>query len=221
MSEQRQGTLGALSGAIAVGLFLAGALALGDQPALDASGAEVASYFAERQDRIQLGCALAAASAPFFVWFLATVASQARAARPGGTRAGSVAFGCGLVFFALYLADVAALAVAALRPENMATAPELAAALYDFSWMLPAMAALLGSATLASFALLALRDGAVWPRWIGWLAVAAAAAYSLRVGALFTTEGAFAADGLLGSWIPVSALAAWIIAASLALARRR
>jgi hypothetical protein len=60
----------------------------------------------------------------------------------------------------------------------------------------------------------------VWPRWIGGLAVAAAAAYALRVGTLFTTDGPFAADGILGLWVPVAAVAAWIAIASVVLTLR-
>ncbi len=55
----------------------------------------------------------------------------------------------------------------------------------------------------------------VWPRWLGRLAAVAAPVYLLRIGTLFTAEGAFAADGLLGFWLPVVAIAAWVSAASL------
>jgi hypothetical protein len=159
-----------------------------------------------------------AAWTPLFVWFLATVASLARPGGPGARRAGTVAFACGSIFIALFLVDVTSLAVSALRPENMASAPELAAALRDFEWLAMGMAAFLVSGTLAAFAVLALRDQVVWPRWLGLLAVIAALAYALRVGTLFTTEGAFAADGVLGLWVPVIAAAAWIFAGSLVLA---
>lgn len=64
-----------------------------------------------------------------------------------------------------------------------------------------------------------LRHGALWPRWVGWLAAIGAPLYSLRVGTLFTTEGAFAADGILGRQVPVAALVAWILVASVLLAR--
>jgi hypothetical protein len=40
------------------------------------------------------------------------------------------------------------------------------------------------------------------------------------VGALFTTEGAFAADGVLGLWVPVIAFAGWTLIASVVLALR-
>jgi hypothetical protein len=158
--------------------------------------------------------------APFLVWFLATVASLTRAGGPGARRAGAVAYGCGLVFVALFLADVTALAVSALRPENLVAAPELAAALRDFEWLAMGMAAPAASAVLAAFAVLALREKAVWPDWLGWLAALAAGAYALRVGTLFTTEGAFAADGLLGLYVPVGAFAAWTLLASAGLAWR-
>jgi hypothetical protein len=216
--DDRWAPYGAAAGAIAVVLYAVGSVVMGTPPDFDAPGAEVAAYLDEERTRIQVGSAIHAAWAPLFVWFLATVASLTRAGGPGTRRAGAVAFGCGLTFLALFLADVASLAVGALRPENMAAAPELAAALHDFSWLAMGMAAFLVSGALAAFAVLALRDKAIWPPWLGWLAVIAAFAYALRVGSLFTTEGAFAADGVLGLWVPVIAAAGWIALGSVVLA---
>jgi hypothetical protein len=203
-----------------VALYVVGSLVIGTPPDFDASGTEVAGYFDEHGTRIQVGSAIHAAWTPLFVWFLATVASLTRAGGPGTRRAGAVAYGCGLIFIALFLTDVTALAVGALRPENMAAAPELAVALHDISWLAMGMAAFLVSAVLAAFAVLALRERAIWPQWLGWLAAVAAAIYALRVGTLFTTEGAFAADGVLGLYVPVFAAAAWIVAASVMLTLR-
>lgn len=201
-------------------LYVVAALVMGSPPAFDAPATEVAGYLEEERTRIQVGAAIHAAWAPLFVWFLATVARLAQEGRPAAHRAGTVAFGCGLVFLALFLVDVTALAVAALRPDVVATAPEVGTALHDVSWLAMGMAAPLVSAMLIAFAVLALRDGAVWPRWVGWLAVVAAGAYALRVGTLFTTEGPFAADGLLGLWVPVACVATWVAVASLVLASR-
>jgi hypothetical protein len=211
---------GAAAGALGVALYVAGALVVGERPDFDASGREVAAYLGERPTRIQVGAAINAAWAPLFVWFLATVVSLTRDLGPGARRAGMVAFGSGMVFIALFLADVTALAVGALRPENMATAPELAAALRDFEWLAMGTAAPVTASVFASLAVLVLRHKAIWPEWLGLLAAAAAAAYALRVGTLFTTEGAFAADGLLGLYVPVVAVAGWILAASVVLALR-
>ncbi|MEK6277409.1 MAG: hypothetical protein AABM29_05280 [Actinomycetota bacterium] len=218
MRDDSWAPYGAAAGAIAVALYVVGSLVIGTPPDFDAAGGEVAAYFDDERTRIQVGSAIHAAWTPLFVWFLATVASLARAGGPGARRAGVVAYGCGLVFIALFLVDVTSLTIGALRPENMAAAPELAAALHDVSWLAMGMAAFLVSGVLAAFAVLALRDKAIWPEWLGWLAVVAAVAYALRVGTLFTTEGAFAADGVLGLWVPVIAAAAWIVVGSVVLA---
>lgn len=211
---------GAFAGVASVGLFVASAAVSGTPPDFDASGAVVAEYFAERQTRIQIGAALAALAMPLLVWFLAAVLTVATdQGRPGSRQTATVAFGSGLVFIALYLTDVAALCVGALRPESMASAPELASALHDFSWMAPAIAAFFGAAMLCCFAVLSLRDE-VWPRLLGWAAALAALCYSLRIGALFTTDGPFAADGVLGLYVPVVALSAWVVAAGLSLGLR-
>jgi len=218
MRDDRWAPYGAAAGAIAVALFAVAVLVIGERPAFDAGGADVAAHLDEERTRIQVHNGILALSAPFWVWFLATVASLARAGGPGARRAGAVAYGCGLIFVALFLADVTTLAVGALRPENMLAAPELAAALRDFEFLAMGMAAFLASGVLAAFAVVALRDKAIWPEWLGWLAAIAALAYALRVGTLFTTEGAFAADGALGLYVPVGAFGVWTLAASVTLA---
>jgi hypothetical protein len=220
MRDDSWAPYGAAAGAVAIALYVVGSLVIGTPPHFDASGAKVAAYLDEHRTRIQIGSAIHAAWTPLFVWFLATVASLARAGRPGGRRAGAIGFACGLIFIALFLVDVTALTVGALRPENMAAAPELAAALHDISWLAMGMAAFFVSGVLASFAVLALRDKAIWPAWLGWLAVIAALAYALRIGTLFTTEGPFAADGVLGLWVPVIAAAGWIVIGSVVLTHR-
>jgi hypothetical protein len=218
MRDDSWAPYGAAAGAIAITLYVVGSLIIGTPPDFDASGAKVAAYLDDDRTRIQVGSAIHAAWTPLFVWFLATVASLARAGGPGARRAGTIAYGCGLVFIALFLVDVTALTVGALRPENMAAAPELATALHDISWLAMGMAALFVSGVLASFAVLSLRDKAIWPQWLGWLAVIAALAYALRIGTLFTTAGPFAADGVLGLWVPVVAAAGWIVVGSVVLA---
>jgi hypothetical protein len=217
MSDDSRAVGGAAAGAVAVVLYLLGGLLIGAPPDYDGPG-DAAAYFADEGDRIQLGSAFFAASAPFLVWFLATVASLARAAGAAARRAAAVAYGCGLAALALFMADVAALVVGALRPENMTASPELATALLDFSFVAIAMAAFLTAGVFAAFAALSLRDKSLWPAWLGWLAALAAAACALRVGTLFTTEGVFTAGGALGFWAPVVAFVGWIAAGSAALA---
>ena len=105
-----------------------------------------------------------------------------------------------------------------MRPGHMTDHPELATTLVDFELLAMGVAAPVVVMMLLAFAALALRDRVIWPRWIGALAMLAAGAYALRVGTLFTTDGDFAADGLLGIYVPVGALAGWFVLASMRLA---
>ena len=155
----------------------------------------------------------------FLLCFLATVASLTADGGRAVRQAGLWLFGCGLAFIVLFLADLTALAVSAMRPQAMAAAPEVALALLDFEFVAMGVASFSVAAMLFAAALLALRHGAVWPRWVGGLAAVAAALYLLRAGTVFTTDGAFAADGVFGLWVPVGALVAWLLAASMVLAR--
>lgn len=196
---------GAAAGAVGVALFLVAALVQGASPAFDSPGGEVAEWYGEERTRIQLSAALFAAATPFLIWFLATV----------GREAAPVAFGCGLVFVALFLVDVTTLAVGSLRPENMAANPELAIALRDLEWLLMGTAAFPAAAMLLAFA-----AAAALPRWLRVAAAVAAPLYLLRAGTLFTAEGPFAADGWLGLYVPVAALLAWLLAAAAVLSRR-
>lgn len=221
MRDESWTAYGAAAGAIAIVLYVVASLVMGTPPDFNASGPEVAAFLDENRTRIQVGSAIHAAWAPLFIWFLATVASLASVGGPQSRRAGAVAFGCGVAFLVLFLVDVTALAVGALRPANMAAVPELATALHDVSWLAMGMAAFLVSGLLAAFAVLVLRDRAIWPEWLGWLAAIAALLYALRVGTLFTTDGPFAADGVLGLWVPVAAAAGWIFLASVVLAFNR
>jgi hypothetical protein len=221
LSGDRWGTLGAASGAIFVAMFVVGGSLMGTPADYGGPPSSAVEYFHDRDSQIQVGSAIIAVAVPFLVWFLATIRSLARAAGPAAARTATVAYGCGLTTLALYLSDVSALTVGALRPGNMAASPELAAALLDYSFLAIAMATFLTAAILVAFAVLALRDGAIWPRWLGWLALIAAAAYSMRIGTLFTTTGPFTAGGALGFWTPVVALMVWLGVASGMLALRR
>ena len=201
-------------------MYAAGGLLAGTPEHFGGPPVEAVAYLTRHPDRIQLGAAFFAASAPLLTWFLATVAALAREHGPATARAASTAFACGVASLALFMSDSAALVVGTLRPANMRAAPELASALLDYSFVAIAMASFLTAAVFAAYAVIALRAGALWPRWLGWLAAAAALGCALRVGTLFTTEGPFTAAGVLGFWLPVAAFGGWITLASLVLASR-
>jgi hypothetical protein len=118
------------------------------------------------------------------------------------------------------MVDVAAVAAAALRPHRLAEDAQLASLLVDVEFMAIGMATPLGAGMLLGLAALSLGHGLLWPRWLGVAAVVAAALYALRIGTLFTTTGPFAADGVLGLYVPVAAIAGWLFTGSVVLARR-
>lgn len=197
---------GRLAGAVAILLFAAGGIVLGERPAFESSGAELAAWFGDEGDRIQVTCLLNGVSAALLVWFLVTVASTARSS------AGTLALAAGLGFMTLFLADNIALAVGALRPVED---PELAAALVDFELLAMGMAAPLVTAML-----LGLGRSGVWGGTLSRLAYGVAALYAMRAATLFTLDGVFAADGVLGFWLPVASISAWTCAASIAFWRK-
>lgn len=190
---------GGAAGAAAIALFVIGAFVLGERPPFDAPGAELPAWYAEERVGIQVAVLLYAIAGALLVWFLATIFALTR------TAAAATAFGCGLVFVALFLADVTTMAVGAMRPV---ADPELAAALQDFELLAMGVAA-----PSVCGMLLALSRLELWPGWIRRLALLAAAVYALRAGTLFTDEGPFAGDGVLGIYAPVAALAAWTLLA--------
>ena len=211
---------GGAAGVLGALLFVAAALVLPERPPFDAHASEVAAWYGDEPGRIRAAAALDAAAIPLLVALFATVATLAGQAGAEARAAGLTAFGCAIVFAALFGVDVTTLAIGALRPENMTAEPELAATLQDVELLLMGTAAFALAAAFAAVAVLVLRLRAVWPRWVGALAALAAALYLLRVGTLFTVDGVFAADGLLGLYVPVAAAVAWILSASATLLPR-
>lgn len=218
--HDRAVTPGAGAGAAAAVLFVVAAVLVGERPGFHAPGVEVVAHLDARRTEVQLASALFAVAAALLVWFLSTVTALARAASPGARPATTTAYGCGLVFVALFLADITALAVGALRPGQLAATPQLAVALRDFELLAMGVAAPVVVGMLAALAWMVIRHGLLWPVWIGWLAAGAALAYSLRAGTLFVTDGPFAADGVLGLLVPVGGLVGWLLLSSVTLTLR-
>jgi hypothetical protein len=54
---------------------------------------------------------------------------------------------------------------------------------------------------------------------VGWLGALAAVVYALRLATLFTTGGVHSGSGLLGLWLPATALSTWTLVASVVLTR--
>lgn len=215
MINDKWAKYGAATGVVAVALYVVATLVMPKPPDFDAPSAEVASYFADEQNGVQVAIAFYGAAAGFFLWFVGTLASVLRQAE-GGPRLTSILFGAGVAATAIFVVDLTTFAVAALRADEGILGPEITQALFDAGNLGFATGAIVFGAFFAAAALIILRRGGL-PDWLGWLAALTGILVALRVGALFDTDGAFAADGVLGFWAGIVAFLAWTLIASVKL----
>jgi hypothetical protein len=218
MNEDRFARIGAASGILAV-LLIVGSfvgLILPDAPDLDAPGIDWAAYFTDHQSRIQVGVIGLGVGLFFLIWFLGSLRSALARAEGGQGRLASVAFGGGIVAVATLLIAASAGAVAALRPEDLD--PNTTRALNDFGVVVGGPGAAGFTALFAATAIVGYRHQAV-PAPVAGLCALAAITQPLAYGVAVTDSGAFAADGVLGGFIPIITFVVAMLALSYALIR--
>ena len=216
MNDQRWERYAAWSGLVFFVLLVIGFAVLPSPPDFDAPASEVADYYADNQDGIRASVVLVTAALFFFVWFIAALRSAFALAEGGGRRLANLVYGTGLVITACVALAQGAVAVAALHPSE--TSPEVIRSLHDFSFVGFAPATGVFVAFFLANAAAILRLPAL-PAWLGWFAAIVGVIQILGIGAMLTDDGAFAADGVLGGFLPLVAFAVWFPAASVALAR--
>ena len=217
MNDQRWERYAAWSGLVFFVLIVIAFAVLPSPPDFDAPASDIANYYADHQDGIRVSVVLVTAALFFFVWFIATFRSALAAAEGGGRRLANLVYGTGLVVTAAIGLSQGAVAVAALHPEL--TSPEVIRSLHDFSVVgIAPLTGIFAAFFLASG--LAIQRLRVLPAWLGAFALVVSAIQILGIGAMFTDDGAFAADGVLGGFLPLIAFAVWVPAASVALATR-
>jgi hypothetical protein len=214
MREDRYAKYGASTGIVFVVLLVIGFLIVTPTPPdLDAPVGDWTTYYTDHQDAINTAMVIITVSMIFFLWFLGTLVSALRVA-VGSPRLPTIAFAGGLIATTFFIVATTAVAVAAHRPDEIS--PELTRALNDVGLLagVPGIAGL-----IAFFAAtgLTLTRTTLMPDWLGWLALVAAAAQLLTFGALFTDTGAFAADGVLGLFIPFGTAIITVLALSIVL----
>ena len=217
MNDQRWERYAAWSGLIFFVLLVIAFAVLPSPPDFDAPASEIADYYTDHQDGIRLSVGLVTAALFFFVWFIAALRSAFAAAEGGGRRLANLVYGTGLVATASIGLCQGAVAVAALHPEL--TSPEVLRTLHDFSVVgFAPLTGIFAAFFLASA--VAIQRLGVLPAWLGGFALVVGVIQILGIGAMLTDDGAFAADGVLGGFLPLIAFAVWFPAASVALATR-
>jgi len=217
MDNDRNARRGAAGGIVSVLLFVFGfGLLTSGAPGFDASGRDWAAQFTDHATRIQIGLTIIAVGLFFFVWFLGSLRAAIAAAEGGTGRLASIAYGAGLVSVAVLVVGLTATATAAFRPEEVDA--NLTRALNDFGVLIAGPAAAAFTALFAATAIAGYRHGAL-PAPIAGFSALSAITQPLAFGVVFTTSGAFAADGVLGGYVPFVTFGIAILTASWTLAR--
>jgi hypothetical protein len=217
MTDRDWERLGAASGTIFVLLLVVIFVFFPAPPDFDAPTQEIAGYYIDDRDAIQISNLIASVAFLFLIWFLGCVRSVLRVAEGGTGRLSAIAFGGGLVGTAVFLFALAMAAAAAFRPEE--TNPDLIRLLHDINFgIAPALGGLAFAVFFAATALVSFRTGALIAP-LGWLAVVAALALALGACTIFDDNGAFSADGFFGI-LPIVVVLAWVLATSVALTAR-
>lgn len=197
----------ALTGLAFVVLLFVGLILPGTPPKADDSIVKIASFFHDNRDSVLAGDFLVGLSIVAFFWFLGAVRSYLRAAEGGEGRLSAAAFGGGVAAAALLLAGAATVNAISFKLADVA-APATIRALFDLSNALFAMSGFPFAVFLGALACSAARTGAL-PMWLVWLATVSAALQVLGGFALFASSGAFAAGGLLATFLfPLTSLVA-------------
>jgi hypothetical protein len=216
MNDDRYAKYGAATGLISVILLIVGfVIVTPTPPDLSAPAPEFSKYFTEHQDGVRAGLLIVSIGLFFFVWFLGSLSDTLRVSA-GGPRLPSIAFAGGIVGAVTLMITLALVATAAYRPAE--TSPELTRALNDAAVLIAAPAAGGLVALFAATALVILRSNAL-PEWLGWLSAVTAVAQALGLGVMFTQDGAFAADGALGLFVPVITFSVTVAALSISIMR--
>jgi hypothetical protein len=192
----------AVTGFLFAGLFLASLLLVTGEPPLEAGAAEVERWFSDpnRLARALTGLNLAPVSIIAFLWFMAVFRQRLGAA--GGTLVATVFLGSGLLFAALYLSGVAALASGAVMVEYAGLEPALPAwqlARALGTALLSVHAARMGAVFVITTATLGLRSGALMkPTAVVGYGLGAA----MLIGAVFREPSPY----LLPAWVAIASL---------------
>lgn len=215
--NDRHARYGAATGILFVLFVIVGFLVTPNPPAADASAAEVFEYVGDKQDTLHTVQLLFAIAGFFFIWFIGTLRHFLAAAEGDGGRLANTAFGGGLVAAATLLVGGALAATAALHPAE--NGPELTHALIDASLIVPAVGAPAVAIFFAANGLSILHSEYL-PSWLGWLGLVTALFSLIGISAVYTDNGVFAADGVLGFFIGFLLFLVWSLAASIALYRK-
>lgn len=184
---QRWAGMSAIAGVV---LFsAANALWAFEQPPAGASGPELLSFYGDLSERIVAGGLLSLVSVAIFVIF-ASAFRIVLIESEGDELLANVAFGGTILGAAAGVGAESINAAAAMRAGDGELTEPLALALFDTSYMLGSYAAGVGFGLLMlAVGWAALRNAALLPRWLAWVAVAVGVAMITPLFGFVLREG--------------------------------
>lgn len=211
---------GALSGLLAAALGVAGGMLemalTGPWP--DAADPGYAGYLAANRAPVLAQSMLFVFSSAALLWFLGFVRARLLRAEPAPGAVSGIAFGAGALAVGLNILGQAAQITLTL-PSQARIPTDVAAAVADLCLVTLNLANLPAGVMFLAIALLSLRLGA-YPRWLGWIAAAAATAAFVSTFSLIPAEGPLSPTGALTTALRLVPLL-WYVPAAVVMLRRR
>jgi hypothetical protein len=203
--NHRQRKVASYAGILFVVMFAAGIVLSGNSPALNASTAKITQYYQNHHAGILVSELLINLASVVLLWFLGGLHAILRQHDERGLLASAVlASGVATVAVGM-VSDLAGTVAGLLATQNGLGDPSLTRALLDISTGVhPAFFPL---AVLTAALAVAVLQGAIGARWVGWLCVLSSAAclVSAVIGSL-NASSMVPPVGLLGFFIAVIAL---------------
>lgn len=174
------------------------------------SAADIAAIYQNNASGIRIGTICFLIAGALYGAFTASVSAQMRRMEPRETPVLSYAqLAAGSASILLFLVPALVWSVAAYRPER---SPEITQALNDLGWFFFVMPFVLGFLQNLCIGFATLSDQRaqpVFPRWVGYFNLWAAALFIPGCLITFFKTGPFAWNGLLAFWIPAGVFGPW------------
>ncbi|GAA1824933.1 hypothetical protein GCM10009682_51310 [Luedemannella flava] len=207
---------GGVAGAGAVVLVVTSRMICGSVPRIDESPESIAAYVVGHRDQILVASVLFAVAMVLVVWFGAVLAETFRRAGSSGVLPALVLTG----FAVLATLGVLVTSVMAGMTYAVTAHPALqpiAVAPYTALAVVGTVAGVVAALPLTASAVAIVRTG-VFPRWLAWLAGAAAATKFLAAFAV-GGAGVFLPGGVLVAFVPAVLALGWVISTTALLIR--
>lgn len=178
-------------------------------PAASDSARQIAAFYRENTDQLRAGLLLLLIGAPLLVPFSVLLALQLKRSDPRVAPLAYVQVLMSVVTMLLLLLPVVLMATAAFRPERPPAATQL---LNDGAFTILLWAFSPPTLEFAAIGIAILWDRSerpLFPRWSGYVDLAAAAIFAGGGPALFVKHGAFGWDGAVAFWAVLASFGVW------------